>query len=1601
MMFNYLSFSPPKNKPQNARLGFVALIWAAMLLFPGLGAAQCVPTNNTPGFTTFTVPAGNGAITVAINGADGGEGTDPSNGGNGRGGSGGQVQATFSVNPGDIIAMIVGSAGGDGLWQGGGGGGTAVINCGNPQDCANGTILLVAGAGGGGQYNAANGGGGQNGATPGNPGVGNVAGGGGAINGAGGNGEFGCIGGGQASKLSVSIGGTGCGDGGNGGGGFGGGGGAYGDLTSGGGGGGYGGGNANGPSGYGAGGFNYVHPSGSSVTNNAGVVGDSGGDNSPGSITITCLACTPTFSLCPNAPVTANTATGVCNAAVTYTVAASGTPTPTLTYAFTGATTGSGSGTGSGQTFNVGNTTVTVTATNSCGTQTCSFTVTVTDNEPPSITCPGNQTVSTNSSCEGVVGTHSAVSATDNCGTPTVSQSNSGDGILSGHNNSQTVTLTATDAGGNSANCSFTVTLKDVTAPSITCAANQTINTDPGVCTAAVTVSAPTILDNCSISSPTLNFSNNAGYLKAPLNGSLLPLNQLTVEFWAYDDALSAAGGFAGNLFNWEIQPSANTPFVFFGDFGNRIRVWVNGGYRLDIYHTAGQWHHYALTFTSNTWRVYYDGNLAGTYTGGNANKNRALDIYVDGNSYGNWNGKSDEIRVWDIARSISDIQTNMSSNVSPTSPGLIGYWPLNDGTGSSTADDLSPSGNDATLITMDPSNDWNFFRLVGAPTVINNFNNTANASGTYPGGTTNVVWTATDAAGNAATCAQTVTVVDNQAPTITCPDNITANTDAGFCSAVVNYTAPAGTDNCSGQTTARTAGLASGAAFPVGSTTNTFVVTAANSQTASCSFTVTVTDNLAPSITCPANTTVSANSSCEGAVGTHSAVSATDNCGTPTVLQSNSGDGNLSGSNDSETVTLTANDGNGNSANCSFTVTLIDATAPTITCPTEITVVPTGNGCSVIATWAAPAASDNCTALPTMTGTHASGNTFSGNTTVTLQAADAAGNTATCTFTVTLNDATPPTITCSPAMTIAPAVGTNCEAKATLNSPIAFSDNCSPFAVENNLHFDAVNDRVSIPSSADFNFGTGNFTIEMWVKTTGTSFQIFVDKRINSSAGTWWRTGLNNGKYWFEISASQNCLTNNLFNDGNWHHVAFVRNGTSPAIFVDGVSVPVTIAGAWDANVSNTANVGLGLFLGNSCCGLKGQMDELRIWKSARTQVEILANKNIPLSGSEANLLAYYNFNHGTAGGNNAGLTTLTDLATAIGGANNGTLTNFALAGATSNWVGAGPISPATNDAPAVFPTGNTTVTWSITDAAGNTSTCQQTVTALASTLAVSHTVVNATCFGSTNGTIFTTTTGGLSPFSYSWSNAKTTANINLLAAGTYTVNVSESTGCSTSATVVLGQPTAISFAVGLTSNGGAPPTFNAVFTTSGGTPGYLFNRTGMASTLYLAATDVIFQNLAANTSYIFKVKDANGCLKSAIKKTPAAMPTGGVADRSEVGRELTDEEALLPDEVMIARFENEILGKNFAPDEMLLFPNPSSNLLNIKFLDEKTVIGRVEIFNQIGQKVLSQNLKIESGEQGQLEVGHLPEGTYFLKVTPNASLEKPATARFVVLKK
>jgi hypothetical protein len=152
----------------------------------------------------------------------------------------------------------------------------------------------------------------------------------------------------------------------------------------------------------------------------------------------------------------------------------------------------------------------------------------------------------------------------------------------------------------------------------------------------------------------------------------------------------------------------------------------------------------------------------------------------------------------------------------------------------------------------------------------------------------------------------------------------------------------------------------------------------------------------VACSITCPANITQSNDPNQCGAVISYPSPSTNGSCGTVSCSPTAGSFFPVGAT----TVTCTTAAG----PSCSFTVTVQDTQAPTITCPGAITTQTRGNKCLVVTYPAPTGVSDNCPGAPTVVCSPASGFCFPiGTTTVTCSATDSGGNTATCTFTVTV----------------------------------------------------------------------------------------------------------------------------------------------------------------------------------------------------------------------------------------------------------------------------------------------------------------------------------------------------------------------------------------------------------------------------------------------------------------------------------------------------------------------------------------------------------------------------------------------------------------------
>ncbi|MDA3868030.1 MAG: peptide-N-glycosidase F-related protein [Salinivirgaceae bacterium] len=116
-------------------------------------------------------------------------------------------------------------------------------------------------------------------------------------------------------------------------------------------------------------------------------------------------------------------------------------------------------------------------------------------------------------------------------------------------------------------------------------------------------------------------------------------------------------------------------------------------------------WYHIAAVYDLNTMKIYVNGilqstaNAQGTPTLG---EGQVMNIGDNPTWPGRFfNGKMDEIRIWNVARTETEIQESMSTELDGTESGLVAYWNMNEGTGTSIADG-SANENTGTLLGMD-----------------------------------------------------------------------------------------------------------------------------------------------------------------------------------------------------------------------------------------------------------------------------------------------------------------------------------------------------------------------------------------------------------------------------------------------------------------------------------------------------------------------------------------------------------------------------------------------------------------------------------------------------------------------------------------------------------------------------------------------------------------------------------------------------------------------------------------------------------------------------------------------------------------------------------
>jgi gliding motility-associated-like protein len=527
---------------------------------------------------------------------------------------------------------------------------------------------------------------------------------------------------------------------------------------------------------------------------------------------------------------------------------------------------------------------------------------------------------------------------------------------------STTVFYTAFDAAGNSANCSFVVTVTENLPPQIqNCPADISVDADPGGCTATVNWTAPTASDSC----------NQQGAILATniLPGTVFASGATLVTYTATDlDGNTATCAFIVTVSGGSEPPALNAcpadiTVEADADACDAIVTWT-----------------------------------APTATGGcGGDGNVTVEADIDP-------GSSFPVGNTVVTYTATDLGGSTATcsflvTVTESTPPTLTNCP-------GTINIILAAGKCDSLVNWAPPTASDACGTASLQTDVD-------PNTVFPAGSTTVTYTATDESGNTATCAFEVFLRDLVPPVFTaCPSNIPPVSTQDPCGAVVNWEFPAATDNCS-EVEFETV-FEPGDTLPIGTTTIVIRAFDASLNYDTCTFTITVNGPLKRFDNIPAPIVLSG---CDS-IATWDEPIAVGFCELDTVFSNFApGDTFPVGV---TTVVYTAVDGNGFQTTASFTVTVAAGQPPQFDCPAFVLVNAAGGiladpddfisdaeataGCdAAILSFNAPTATDDCgTPIVIQFDGPLSGASFPvGTDTLRFRATDAAGNTALCVFSV------------------------------------------------------------------------------------------------------------------------------------------------------------------------------------------------------------------------------------------------------------------------------------------------------------------------------------------------------------------------------------------------------------------------------------------------------------------------------------------------------------------------------------------------------------------------------------------------------------------------
>ncbi len=605
----------------------------------------------------------------------------------------------------------------------------------------------------------------------------------------------------------------------------------------------------------------------------------------------------------------------------------------------------------------------------------CTQIIMLEDNDAPAIAdCPDDITLSPNIDCQAVA-SWSLPTASDNCGVVSFT-SNYNSGEIFGEG-STTITYTATDVCGATTTCSFTVTVEGpccVAPPTISCPAN--VELCPGDSVSPSNTGTATASASTACNTPDITYTDDV-ISSGPCTGA-----RVIERTWTATDP------------NFSNFTDACIQTITLEDTSNPILSNCPSDIMLSPNNNCEGVATWNAPLANDNCGI---ASVTSNYDSGHAfDLGTTTVTYIATDNCGNTAACSFDVTVSGSCCFEAPIIT---------CPGDVFLCP-----GSSI--DTADTGV-ATAVAGS----------VHCATPIVTFTDQVLSTGNCDDMTIKRVWVATDPNNPnlTAECHQIIALADTQAPIISkCPLDITV-ASGGECTGSTTWDAPTVIDNCG--TPSLSSDISSDYDFPIGTTTVTYTATDDCGNSATCTFTVTVTDNCCdqdPVITCPSDYSACVGTSTNpNTTGSATATNPNISCTDLDITYSDHvvSTGPCTGATVIERTWTASISGTGLSTSCIQMITLADNTDPVLSnCPSDITVASSSTDCVGNANWAIPTATDNC-GTPSLSSNYNSSHDFPiGTTTVIYTATDNCGNTASCSFNVIVTDNCcddSPTITC------------------------------------------------------------------------------------------------------------------------------------------------------------------------------------------------------------------------------------------------------------------------------------------------------------------------------------------------------------------------------------------------------------------------------------------------------------------------------------------------------------------------------------------------------------------------------------------------------------